>query len=181
MLASARLPLTRWTLVNEDHILAQLDAIWTNLPVAIEQALAVLHEKQRILDDAEAYAQETIQLAERRAAQMLDETAIVRQAEREAEQVREAVRQECLQIRQQSQQDNRKLREQTLEECARLRGDADEYATSVLTNIERQLGEMLRVTRNGRDTLARGQQSSPAASAKQPQQPQRRSPKSRPE
>ncbi|MFP3345594.1 hypothetical protein R0J87_24230, partial [Halomonas sp. SIMBA_159] len=45
------------------------------------------------------------------------------------------------------------LRQKTEAECEQLRRDAEQYAASMLMDLEHDLKEMLKVTRNGRSTL----------------------------
>lgn len=164
IIESPHVPLTRRTLVDEDQLLDQLDLIRINLPDAFEQALDVLRQKEEILLEAEEYGQQLIEEAERVAARMLNETGIVQEAEREAYQIRQRVQQECdemrqstleeiEQIREQSLQQLEQLRKAALAECEDIQNGADDYADGVLTNIEQQLTDMLRVIRNGRKQL----------------------------
>jgi cell division septum initiation protein DivIVA len=164
LLDSPRIPLTRRTLVDEEQLLEQLDLVRLSLPEAFHEAEAVVRHKEEILVQAETYAQELLEQAERRAAQMLNETGILRQAEQEAQQIRQQVQQECEVAKQQTIAEiDRNRREAQLElaelqrlairECEEIQAGADEYADAVLTEMEAQLAEMLRVIRNGRQQL----------------------------
>ena len=164
ILDSLHIPLTGWTIVEEDSLLDQLDLVRMNLPDAFEQALALLREKENILIEAEDYGQDIIETAEQRAAQILDETGIVRQAEHQANKIRQQVQQECEelqqktiteieQMRRSTQQELEQLRQLTIAECDDIQDGADDYADAVLNRIEQQLGEMLRIIRNGRQQL----------------------------
>jgi F0F1-type ATP synthase membrane subunit b/b' len=164
VLESFRVPLVRWTLIDEDKLLNQLDLVRMNLPEAFEKALALLRKKQEILAEAEEYAQRIIQSAQQRAAQILDETGIIQQAQAEAHQIRQQVQQDCdaiqrqtlseiEQMRYKAQQELQQMYQQTQAECAQIQDGADEYADRVLGSIEQQLGEMLSIVRNGRQQL----------------------------
>lgn len=152
------------TLVNEDQLLAQLEVVQLNLPSTFEEAKKVLQEKEEILQEAEQYAQDIIEAAERRAAQILDEMGLIRQAEMEIKQIRQRMQQECdeaqeqtlLEIermRHQSQQEVEELRQRALAECAEIQAGADMYADRVLSDLELQFSDMIRVVRNGRQQL----------------------------
>ena len=165
ILDSPRIPLVRWTLVDEDRLLNQLDLVRMNLPEAFEKAMEVLQQKQDILSEAEEYAQKIIQSAQQRAAQILDETGIIQQAQGEANQFRQQVQQECEamqhqtlaeieQMRHTAQQELQQMFQRTQAECAQIQNGADEYADRVLNNIEQQLAEMLKIVRNGRQQLS---------------------------
>ena len=170
ILDSPRIPFSRRTLVDEEQLLDQLDLVRLHLPAAFTEAESILRSKEDILMQAEKYAQDIIEAAEQRAVQILDEIGIVRQAKQEAEALRQQVQAECEsvqeqtiteieQLRRQTQQEIEDMRRQALAECDAIETGADEYADSVLTNIEHQLTDMLRVIQNGRQHLQSNSQS----------------------
>jgi len=163
------------TLVREDQLLRQLDLIRLSLPEAFRRAEDLLQRRQEILDEAEHLAQEIVHRAQQQAAQILDERRIVQQAEYQAQQIRQQVQQEARtlkdqtlgeleQLRGQVYQELEQTRRQKLAECQALQTGADNYADGVLAHLEQQLlnrlerdlGEMLRVVRNGRQQLRQG-------------------------
>ncbi|MDY7015326.1 MAG: hypothetical protein SVX43_17360 [Cyanobacteriota bacterium] len=161
---SPHVPLTKRNLVDEEQLLDRLDIVRLNLPPAFEEAVEIVRQKEELLLQAEEYAQDIIAAAQQRAAEILDELGIVRQAELEAAQIRHQVQQECEQIQQstlteieqlrrQAHQEIEQLRRTALEECEDIQEGADEYADAVLSNIEQQLSDMLRIIRNGRQQL----------------------------
>ncbi len=161
---SFHIPFTKRTVVDEELLLAQLDVVRENLPTAFEDAEKIVRQREEILLQAEEYAQEVMEAAERRADQILDEMGIIQQAEYEANQIRKQVQQECEAIQEQTrieiermrlqaQQELEQMRQMALEECEDIQNGADDYADAVLTGIEQQLSEMLRVIRNGRQQL----------------------------
>lgn len=169
ILDSPRIPLTGKTLVDEEELLDQLDAIRINLPTALQQAQEILKQKQEILAEAEDYARQIAAMAEQRAAEILDELGIVKQAEAEAQQMRQQVRQECEalqqrtvaeveQVQQQARQELEEIRKQAMEEQRQIHREADTYADQVLGEIEHKLSDMLRVARNGRQQIHRDTQ-----------------------
>ncbi len=161
---SLHIPLTGRTVVDEEMLLAQLDLVRENLPPAFEEAEKIVRQREEILLQAEEYAQEIMEAAERRADQMLDELGIIQQAELEANQIRKQVQQECEAIQEQTraeiermrlqaQQELEQMRQLALADCDDIQNGADEYADAVLASIEQQLSDMLRVIRNGRQQL----------------------------
>jgi cell division septum initiation protein DivIVA len=161
---SFHLPLTRWTLVDEGSIAEQIDLIYETVPPAVQKALAILQEEREIIDKAEEYAEQIVRSAQQRAAQILDESGIIQQAERQASQIRQQVQQECEsvqqqtldeieQMRQSALQEVQQLRQKTFAECNEIQKGADDYAEAVLEHLDRQLGEMLQVIRNGRQQV----------------------------
>jgi vacuolar-type H+-ATPase subunit H len=139
---SFHIPLTRWTMIDEGQISEQID----------------------IITKAEEYAQQVLRSAQQRAAQILDESGIIQQAERQAAQIRQRVQQECESLQQQTLdeieqmrhstlQEVQQLRQKTQAECHEIQKGADDYAEAVLEHLERELGEMLQVIRNGRQQV----------------------------
>lgn len=164
ILDSPRIPLSRRTLIDEEQLLDQLDLVRLNLPTAFQEAEDLVRQKDEILLQAEQYAQEIIDAAERRAAQILDELGIIRQAEMEARQIRQRVQEECEDIQEQTMRDLERMRRQAqqeidemrrlaIAECEDIQGGADAYADHVLSDMEQQLNEMIRIIRNGRQQL----------------------------
>ena len=184
LLDSPRIPLSRRTLINEEQFLEQLDLVRLNLPSAFQEAAEIVVHKEDILQEAEQYAQEIIAAAEQRAAQILNDMGLVRQAEMEATQIRQQVQQECDTIQQQTladidqmrrraQQELDEMQRQALAECEEIQAGADDYADRVLRDMEQQLTEMVRVVRNGRQQIQ-----SEALPPKSPQNSPRRAPES---
>ena len=169
VLDSPRLPVMGRTMVNEDDLLDQLDAVRLNLPGAFQEAQQLLEQRTNILGEAEQYAQEIVMRAEKQAAAILNETTILRQAEQQAQQLRLQVEQECAALRSQTMMEIQQLQTQTKQECDELRKtaiaechaiqtDADTYADQVLQRMETQFSEMLGVISNGRQQLYDRQQ-----------------------
>jgi len=163
------------TLVREDQHLRQINVISFSLQEAFRRAEDLLQRRQEILDEAEHLAREIVHRAQQQAAQILDERGIVQHAEYQAQQIRQQAQQEARarkdqtsgeleQLRGQVYQELEQTRRQKLAECQALRTGADNYADEVLANLEHQLlnhlernlGEMLRVVRNGRQQLRQG-------------------------
>ena len=159
-----RVPLTRITLVDEEQLLDQLDLIRLNLPADFQQAREIVAHQEEMLLEAQEYAREVVEDAQREANRLLDEMGIVRQAKHEAERVREQVQQDCDAAREQTLEEIESWRQQVREEieqmraralleCDAIEAGADEYADRILANIDMQLSEMLRIVRNGRQQL----------------------------
>ena len=172
---SFHIPLTNWTVVDEGKLLDQIEMISDNLPEAIQKALAVLDQEESIMAQAESYAQRIVQSAQQQAAEILEQSGIIQQAEQQAsqirlqvqqevealqrqtmselEQIRQVTTQEVQQFRQQTTQEVQQYRQQTVRECQEIQQDADKYADAVLSRIERDLGEIIRIVTNGRQRL----------------------------
>lgn len=175
-MGSPRVPFSGRTLVDEDQLLDQLDAVRLNLPPAFRQAVQVLQQRDNLLAEADRYAQDLIQAAEQQAAQILDEMGLVQQAEQmvrqlqaqaqaECDQLRANVRAEVDQIKRQSQQEWEAQRQNALQEQEIIQQEADAYADRVLSQVEQQLSQMLRIIQNGRSQIQ------PAPPAPMPKRP----------
>lgn len=164
VLSSPHIPLTRRTIVDEEQLLDQLDFIRLHLPVVLEQARAIVAQKQAILLQTQHQAEEILQATHAHAAQLVSETAIVRQAELEAKRLLQQAQQECITAqeeymlaieheRQQAQQELNQMRQKAIAEAQAIQNGADNYADAVLSDLERQLKDMLRIIYNGRRQL----------------------------
>jgi cell division septum initiation protein DivIVA len=164
ILGSPRVPFSGRTMVDEDQLLDQLDAVRLNLPPAFRQAVDILQRRNAIISEAERYAEDLVAAAEQQAAQMLDELGIVRQAEQMAQQIKGQAQQECdtlrsqvitdiEQLQLQAQREWESMRQEALSEQAMIQQESDAYADRVLGQVEQQLSQMLRIIQNGRSHL----------------------------
>ena len=164
ILSSLRIPLTGRTLVDEEKLLEHLDFIRLSLPSAFQEAVEILEQKEEILLEAEEYGQKLVEAAQAKRAQILAESDIVKQIEREMEQLRRKVQQECegmmqdtlaeIELKRRScQQELEEMRQVAIAQAQEIEDGADVYADSVLENIEQDLKEMLRIITNGRQQL----------------------------
>ena len=164
ILESPRVPFSGRTLVDEDQLLEQLDRIRLNLPTVFQEAMQIVQQRDRIISDANQYAQDMMNAAEQEAARRLDDLGIVQQAEAQARQIKQQLEKDCDGLRSQTQSEIEQwqtaaeqywneIKHQSEAECNSLRQDADAYAVEVLGRLEQQLADMMRVVRNGRSTL----------------------------
>ncbi|MBD2208871.1 DivIVA domain-containing protein [Calothrix sp. FACHB-156] len=164
ILSSLRIPLTGRTLVDEEKLLEQLDFIRVSLPAVFQEAAMLLDQKEEILLEAEEYGQQVVEAAQAKRAQILAESDIIRQAEREAEQLRRQVQQECDALMQETlaeieqkqracMQELEEMRQTAIAQAQEIENGADQYADSVLEGIEQDLKDMLRIVTNGRQEL----------------------------
>ncbi|MFM9266733.1 DivIVA domain-containing protein [Tychonema sp. BBK16] len=164
VLDSPRIPMTRRTLVDEEQLLDQLDLVRINLPIAFQEAELIIRHKDDLLQEAELYAQEIIEAAEQRAAELLNDMGLIQQAKVEADQLRQQVLLDCEaiqqatvaeveQIRYQAQEELAEMRARAMAECEEIQNGADDYADQVLDDIEHKLSDALRVVSNGRQQL----------------------------
>ncbi len=182
LLSSPHIPFSRRTLVDEDALIEQLDRIRLSLPSAFKEAVQIVQQRQMILAEAERYSRELLAATDEQVAQRLDEMGIIRQAEAEAQALRQQAQQDYESLRaqmtlemEQWQEATRshweQIRQETEAECDRLKAEADTYAAQLLQALEQQLTGMLRVVRNGQQLLP---QNEPPPSAPPAGEPQRR-------
>jgi molecular chaperone DnaK (HSP70) len=167
ILESPRVPFSGRTLVDEDQLLEQLDRIRLNLPTVFQEAIQIVQQHDRIIHQANQYAQEMMEAAEQEAARRVDDLGIVQQAESQARQVKQQLEQDCDALRSQTRSEIEQwqnaaeqyweeTRRTTEDECLNLRQDADAYAADVLHSLEQKLSDMMRIVRNGRSALPPG-------------------------
>ena len=167
VLNSLRIPLTGRTLIDEDKLLEQLDFVRISLPIVFQEALEILAQKNEILLEAEEYGQQVVDVAQAKRAQILAESDIVRQAQREADQLRRQVQQDCEAMMQETmteierkrracQQELEEMRQTAIAQAEEIEDGADKYADNVLGNIEQDIQEMLKIITNGRKQLHSG-------------------------
>ena len=161
ILAGFQIPLTGRTLIDEDKILEHLDFVRVSLPPVFQEAAELLQNKEEIMLEAEEYGQQVVEAAQAKRAQILADSDIIRHAEREAEQLRRKVQQECDTMMQDTLaeidrkkraciQELEEIRQNAIAQAQQIEDGADEYADNVLGNIEQDLQEILRIITNGR-------------------------------
>jgi hypothetical protein len=161
ILAGLQIPLTGRTLIDEDKVLEQLDFVRVFLPSVFQEAAELLQNKEEIMLEAEEYGQQVVEAAQAKRAQILADSDIIRQAERETEQLRRKVQQECDAMMQDTlaeierkkracMQELEEMRQNAIAQAQEIEDGADQYADNVLENIEQDLQEMLRIITNGR-------------------------------
>lgn len=144
ILTSSRIPCTELTIVDETLLLERILYIQENLPIELATAIEIVNRRQEIIADARGYACLVVKSAEEKAGQILQESAIVRQAELDGAKIRLRTEQECEQLKQ-----------NTIAECEAIQRDADNYVDSVLEDLENRLHEIIAIVHNGRQRLNR--------------------------
>lgn len=153
ILAGTNVPLTELTILDRDLLLEQLNQIQANLPADFATAIEIAKHKQYIISEAEAYACLIVKSAQEKADRILQESAIVRQAELDGAKIRLKTERECEELKQTTKEEVDRLRQVAIAECREIQMDADSYADNVLKDIQQQLQEMLEIIHNGRQQL----------------------------
>ncbi len=144
------IPFTSKVIVDEKELTDQLEDIRKNIPDTIRQAIEVLEDRDNIMREAEVYAQNLVNNAKRDAAQEINESTIVQQANFEAGQIRRQVLKECqekrrateLEVEQMYEEARRKAKyveERAFADAESIQNQADDYADQVLYELEKEI------------------------------------------
>jgi len=127
----SHIPLTRKLIVDEDELLEFLDRIRTVLPQEIKETAAIMHEKERIINEACSKAERILTEGRKQIERMANETEVVRLAKEKAEEI------------------NRK----TVAEAQEMKQGAKDYAVETLSKLEESLENTLQTVKQGRSIL----------------------------
>ena len=147
------IPLTELIIVERDLLLQHLHNIQNSLPTDLATAIEIANCRQQIISEAESYAFSAVKSAEEQASQMLQDSAIVRQAELDGAKIRLKTERECEELKQTIHKEVAQLQQNAIAECQSIQIDADNYADGVLGDIEQKLQQMLKIIQNGRQQL----------------------------
>jgi cell division septum initiation protein DivIVA len=126
-----RLALTDQVRVDKEEIYDILDQMRATMPEEIKQARWIVKERQEMLAEAKREADRIIKEARERAAKLVDEEEIKKQAERAAEDIVEDAR----------------AREREI------RLGAEDYADEILNTLEVNLSKFIAAVQRGRERL----------------------------
>jgi vacuolar-type H+-ATPase subunit H len=130
-LAGPRIPLTNKTMIDDEECLAIIDQIRLSLPNEIRQARKVNSEREAVLSEAQARADQLLTAADNDARERARDHNIVRQAQTQADE----------------------LLGQAQRQAAQIRQDADDYAYRVLLDLDRRLDGLASTVRGGLQAL----------------------------
>ena len=120
-------PLSSHRIINADEFGQALERLRINVPSSIRESERMLAERDAILAEARAEAEQIIEQASQQARGMLTDNALVVAAQREAERILD---------------ESRLVGQQRIDE-------ADYYATSVLQDLAAKLGVITQQVDNG--------------------------------
>jgi hypothetical protein len=124
---SRPIPLTHNVIVDEERILDLIDQMRVTIPDEMKKAQQVLTQKDRILAQAKEEVARTLQLAQQKSEQLMQQSALVQAAQMHAEEIKS----------------------KALSDAEKSRRDADKYVIDTLMRIEYELEKMLNQSRNG--------------------------------
>lgn len=128
------IPLTGRVLLDSDDVLDLVERIRNAVPEEVKRAELVSTEKDRVILEAQQYAEKLVSDAKKRAAEYLKESEIYKQAQTEA----------------------KKILEEAHAKSKELELHSSEYANNVLSDLEESLRNTLVVVSNGREVLNKG-------------------------
>ena len=85
--ASSRFPLSNKRVIQEDALIRLVDDVRRSLPQVLQDAARVMKDKEKILDDARKEGEKLKEQARVYAVTLVEEHAIVKQAEKRAEEI----------------------------------------------------------------------------------------------
>lgn len=163
ILSGMGIPFTPWTLVNGDKMAPLLDRIRESLPEEIRHAQQVLARREDLISDAQRRATQMVEDARRQADMILSESELMRAIREEADRVRQQVMADLEAHQRKAFEEAEALKATASDEARQLREGSERYAETVLTSLERQLGEFQGVVRNGQQHIRKARAEAGAA------------------
>jgi hypothetical protein len=121
------LPMSRFTMIDEERALEIIDQMRISIPEQIEKATRVVNQRDRLIAQANEGASRMIDLARKKNDDLINRDSIVQAAQHRAE----------------------NLMAQARVEAETIRDEADSYVTEVLKELESHLLRTLTIVRNG--------------------------------
>lgn len=140
--------------MNTDDIQDILSKIRAILPEEIKTAEMILKRRDDIYMEAQSRAERIVSEAQNTAANILSESELIRAVREKAAKIQEQVKVSCDEMKSKAIEDAERIRREALKEAIDTRDGAKAYAQQVLDNLDRNIGEIHRIVKNGRDYLA---------------------------
>jgi vacuolar-type H+-ATPase subunit H len=129
----SRVPWGGKIMIEEDEILALVDQLRMAMPQEIKQARRVVHDRQKIITDAQTEADKILAVAKERAEYLMNEQGLVNEAKARSEEI----------LRQSREHSRKSMQE------------VDQYAHQMLTQLERVLEENLQQIQQAKGVMDR--------------------------
>ncbi len=140
-----RVPLSNKVMVDEQECYALIDQMRAVVPEEIKAAKRTLNDRERILDEADDSARQTLEQAEQERRMMIAEEGLLVEAERQRDIILSEAAQEAFEIRNHAQT----LYDEAVSQTQEMRDGANQYAMQVLQELDNLLDKHLTVVRNG--------------------------------
>jgi F0F1-type ATP synthase membrane subunit b/b' len=125
------MPVMNKLVLDEQELVDLIDQMRTVLPEEIRYAKHVLREKEQILADAQAQAEEILRAAQKQADILIEREGLLKQARAQADEIKR----------------------QAQDEAERVQVGADNYVRQVLTDLSDSLQRQLSSIQKGLDSL----------------------------
>ena len=149
-----RVPFGNKALIDEQALLDAIDQMRIAIPEEIKQAKRITQDRERLMANAQAEADQILAAARERAAYLLQDKELTRSAELRAQGIIDDARKEAL----------------------RIQAEADGYSLKVLSDLVTELTRQQQTAQNGMEVLRRRI----AGEAPKPQAPPQQQPQQRP-
>jgi vacuolar-type H+-ATPase subunit H len=147
------MPIGQGVVIDRRRILELVDQMRSSVPWEVRDARDIVNEKEAILEEARREADGIVGKAELEVREMLEENALSREAERQAQQVIDRAEQRAQQILDQAhEQVQARLRQAEFAATNQL-DEADRYALEMLRRLDQQLAAFTATIRGGIDAL----------------------------
>lgn len=131
IVAGRKVPMTNRVMIDEESLTSLVDQMHAVIPEEIKQSKRILNERERIIENAHAEADDIIRMAKEQADFMLQEKGLLAESQARAA----------------------RIVQEAEDEADRIRVGADEYAANVLNDLEDTVTRQLTQIRNGRGQL----------------------------
>jgi len=139
----------KFSVIKTKEIETLIDRIYATLPVEVQEARAFLRRKEEMQMEAQQKAEKIIYDAQTEAERKLSEADFIKALEREGIRIRSQVQEECEELKRIASEEAENIRLQAREEALKTKEGAEIYAEQVLTNLERDLGHLQQIVKNG--------------------------------
>ena len=150
----ASVPFSGRCILERDELLDALQELKLKLPEDLKQAKWIKEERQRILQEAQAEADEIIKTVEKKAVSMVDENEITKQAIAQGKQIVERAQSEATQI---------------MDSAYKYSDNLLETVETVVVGTTKELEQCIAIVRDNRSNLHDGYQQQMPVAQEQPQ------------
>lgn len=140
--------------MNTDDIQDILSKIRAILPEEIKTAEMILKRRDDIYMEAQSRAERIISEAQNTAANILSESELIRAVREKAAKIQEQVKESCEEMKNKAAEEAENMRKNAIKESIETKEGAKAYAQQVLDNLDRNITEIHRIVKNGRDYLS---------------------------
>jgi hypothetical protein len=139
--------------INTDDIQDILSKIKAILPEEIKTAEMILKRRDDIYLEAQSRAERIVNEAQNTAANILSESELIRAVREKASKIQEQVKESCEEMKNKATEEAEAIRKSAIQEATQIREGAQSYAEEVLGNLDRNIEQIHRIVKNGKNYL----------------------------